>query len=57
MGIATAIGLAVGVFLDRRFATTPWCTIIFLLLGITAGFRSLYRIAHSLKKEQERDED
>ncbi len=35
------IGLAVGIYLDRRFETSPWCTLIFLVLGIIAGFRNI----------------
>jgi ATP synthase protein I len=39
--LAIVIGLAVGVYLDGRFETSPWCTLIFLVLGIVAGFRNL----------------
>ena len=35
------IGLAMGVLLDRYFETSPWCTLIFLVLGIIAGFRTI----------------
>ena len=35
------IGLAVGIYLDRRFETSPWCTLGFLVLGIIAGFRNI----------------
>ncbi len=36
------IGLAVGIYLDRRvFNTTPWLTLIFLGLGIAAGYRNI----------------
>jgi ATP synthase protein I len=39
--LAIVIGLAIGVYLDKRFDTSPWCTLIFLILGIVAGFRNL----------------
>ncbi len=42
---ATFIGLAIGYFLDKLFNTSPWLTIIFLILGIVAGFRELWRLA------------
>ncbi len=42
---ATFIGLAIGYGLDALFNTSPWLTIIFLILGIIAGFRELYRLA------------
>ncbi|RPI33611.1 MAG: AtpZ/AtpI family protein [Nitrospiraceae bacterium] len=42
---STFIGLAIGYGLDSLFHTSPWLTIIFLLIGIIAGFRELLRIA------------
>ena len=42
VALSIFIGLGVGVFLDRRvFNTTPWLTLIFLGLGIAAGFRNI----------------
>jgi ATP synthase protein I len=41
--VATAIGLAFGYQLDRWLGTSPWLTMIFLLLGIVAGFINLFR--------------
>ena len=41
VALSIFIGLAVGVYLDRRFDTTPWCTLIFLGLGIAAGYRNI----------------
>jgi ATP synthase protein I len=42
VALSIFIGLAVGIFLDRRvFNTTPWLTLIFLGLGIAAGFRNI----------------
>lgn len=39
---ATFIGLAIGIYLDRYFGTSPWLTIIFLIFGIAAGFKNVY---------------
>lgn len=40
--LSTFIGLAVGIYLDRRvFNTTPWLTLVFLGLGIAAGYRNI----------------
>ena len=50
MGLCVAIGLAIGYFLDRYFQTKPWLTIIFLILGIVAGFRSLFSLTKELDK-------
>jgi ATP synthase protein I len=42
VALSIFIGLAIGVYLDRKvFNTTPWLTLIFLGLGIAAGFRNI----------------
>ncbi len=41
VALSIFIGLAIGVYLDRRYDTTPWCTFIFLGLGIAAGYRNI----------------
>ncbi|MEK6672585.1 MAG: AtpZ/AtpI family protein [Nitrospirota bacterium] len=43
--ISTFAGFAIGYFLDRFFKTSPWLTIIFLIIGIVSGFLELLRIA------------
>lgn len=43
--LSTFVGLAIGYGLDSLFHSSPWLTIIFLILGIIAGFRELLRIA------------
>jgi ATP synthase protein I len=40
--VATVIGYLIGHYLDGRYGTTPWLTLVFLLLGIAAGFKNLY---------------
>jgi len=41
VALSIFIGLGIGVCLDRKFETTPWLTLIFLGLGIAAGFRNI----------------
>ena len=42
VALSIFIGLAIGVYLDRKvFHTTPWLTLIFLGLGIAAGYRNI----------------
>ena len=41
MALAIFIGLAIGVYLDRIWDTSPWLTLIFLVLGIAAGFKNI----------------
>ena len=41
VAFAIFIGLAIGVYHDRKFGTPPWLMLIFLGLGIAAGFRNI----------------
>jgi len=42
VALSIFIGLAIGLYLDRRvFNTTPWLTLVFLGLGIAAGYRNI----------------
>ena len=43
MVVSTFIGLAIGLYLDKKFETAPWLTIVFLIIGIIAGFRNIFR--------------
>jgi ATP synthase protein I len=49
MGVAVAVGLAIGYFLDREFETAPYLTLLFLLFGVAAGFKALFRVARQAK--------
>ncbi len=51
LAVSILIGLLGGHWLGERLATRPWLTLVGLLLGIAAGFRSLYRVA---RREQTR---
>jgi ATP synthase protein I len=46
VGIAMVLmvfgGLYFGAYLDGKFGTGPYLTLIFLILGIAAGFRNVY---------------
>lgn len=41
--LCTVMGLGIGYYFDKWFGTKPWFLIIFLVLGILAGFVTLYR--------------
>ena len=51
--VSTFIGLAMGYFLDKWLGTSPWLLVIFLLLGIVAGFRDVYREVQRIQKREE----
>jgi len=41
VALSIVLGLAAGVYLDRRYQTQPWLTLIGLAMGIAAGFRNI----------------
>jgi len=45
MGVATAIGWGIGYWLDLQFGTYPWLMLVFVLLGVAAGFKGVFRAA------------
>lgn len=51
---ATVIGLYIGLKLDQFFNTSPWLTILFLGLGLFAGFKNLFVY---VKKSQKINDD
>lgn len=54
---ACMIGLAIGHYLDKWLKTTPWMTLIWLGIGIVAGFRNVYILTMRELRRQKRDED
>jgi ATP synthase protein I len=49
IALSIVIGLGIGYWLDKRFDKSPWFTLIFLGLGVIAGFRNIYL---AMKKSQ-----
>jgi len=43
LGISVAIGALFGNWLDGKLGTAPWLLIVFLILGVIAGFRGVLR--------------
>jgi F0F1-type ATP synthase assembly protein I len=41
--VSTLVGFVIGYYLDRWLSTSPWLTIVFLLLGIVSGFVQIFR--------------
>lgn len=44
-GVAVALGLWAGSFLDRHWKTDPWLKLAGVLVGIASGFYELYRVS------------
>ncbi len=53
VALSIFIGLFIGYKLDSWFGTTPWLALIFLVLGIVAGFLNYYRFAVKQQREEE----
>lgn len=51
---STFIGLAMGYYLDEWLGTDPWLTLGFLILGISAGFRNVFREARKIQDRESR---
>ena len=45
VGIQMALPPAVGWWLDQRFATTPWLTLLGVALGFSSGLWELLKLA------------
>ena len=45
--LSTFVGFAIGYYLDKFLGTSPWFTVIFLALGIFAGFYDLVKVARN----------
>lgn len=50
LAVSTVVGLLGGRWLDQKLSTEPFLTIVGLLLGVVAGFVSLFR---ALKANQQ----
>ena len=48
--ITTVVGSAIGWQLDRWLGTKPWLLLVFMLLGLAAGFISLFRAVAAEQK-------
>jgi ATP synthase protein I len=50
VALSIFIGLAIGIFLDKKFETHPWMTLIFLAMGIAAGYRNIGSAIRKIRK-------
>jgi ATP synthase protein I len=52
--LSVAVGLFGGAWLDEKFATKPWLTIIGLGYGLAAAGRAIYRALKTANRELEK---
>lgn len=46
------VGLVMGYYLDKYFGTKPWLTLLFLIFGIIAGYRNMFREMKRIQKSE-----
>ena len=49
-----AVGVVIGLSLDRWLGTTPWLLVTFFVLGAGAGIRNVFRTASRFEEEARR---
>ena len=52
LGVAIAFGFFAGRLIDGHFGTSPWATMIMLLLGMAAGIRNVVHYAETLERQR-----
>ena len=60
MVASSFIGLFIGYSLDKWLGTSPWMTLIWLVIGIISGFRNIFiltrRAMRDLEQKEEQDQ-
>ena len=57
LALSTVIGLLLGRWLDGKFGTEPWLTLVGLVFGVIAGFRSLIETARKATRNSDESSD
>ncbi len=57
MAASVTVGGLIGYWLDTKLGTDPWMFIFWLICGLVAGFRSLYRMSKQFLKESKQNEN
>ena len=55
--IATMMGFGLGVYVDHRFHTNPWGSLVGLLLGLASGFYTLVKESLKGMRKAEREDE
>jgi F0F1-type ATP synthase assembly protein I len=57
MGLSVVIGYLIGSWLDGRYGTEPWLTLFFLLCGVAAAFRAVFRVGRAARRAMAEQDD
>ena len=53
VGLSVVVGFLIGTWLDKWLETAPWFLLIFGIAGITAGYRSMFRMDKRMHSDSE----
>ena len=56
-GLGALLGYLLGAWLDRRFGTYPYLTLLMLLLGLAAAFSSLIKRVLEIERQDARERE
>jgi ATP synthase protein I len=56
LGVSVGLGLLIGYFLDKRLGTTPWMLLLWMVIGLVAGFRGVFRAVARADRAAEAEE-
>jgi ATP synthase protein I len=51
LGLSVVISLLFGMWLDGKLGTTPWLMLLWLVIGLAAGFRGVLRAVRRADRE------
>ncbi|BDV00114.1 hypothetical protein TDMWS_01990 [Thermodesulfomicrobium sp. WS] len=46
------VGLVMGYYLDKWLGTKPWLLVVFLIFGIIAGYRNMFREMQRIQRKE-----
>lgn len=52
--VAIVLGLAAGLWLDKKLGSAPWGLLGGILIGVAAGFKNLFTVSAKLTKLEEK---
>ena len=55
LGLSVAIGLFVGYYMDQWLGTQPWMLLLWLVFGLAAGFRGVFRAINRADRAAEEE--
>jgi F0F1-type ATP synthase assembly protein I len=53
LGLSVIVGFLIGSWLDEWLDTEPWFLLVFGIAGITAGYRSIFRLVKRVNADAE----